>query len=194
MTHSAATRCARPSNWPSPPRRSGSTARRASPHFARQLSSPFRCSLRSDADEPIEIGTGVIDMRYETALHGRGCRARTVAAGACSWREPRSPEPAWRAEAFGYSLDPDEARAKTSYSRRDRRCRVVAADVGGGPGARCSRAAAGARPCGADLVGAGSRQTAVWPASRAAPDELDTLLEDTQVPFDQLQPSRSECL
>lgn len=44
-------------------------------HFARQLASPFPLLAAVGArTKRIEIGTAVIDMRYEPALHGRGRR------------------------------------------------------------------------------------------------------------------------
>ncbi len=45
-------------------------------HFARQLSSPFPLLAAIGAKtKKIEIGTGVIDMRYEKpAIYGGGCR------------------------------------------------------------------------------------------------------------------------
>lgn len=44
-------------------------------HFARQLASPFSLlSAIGAKTSKIEIGTGVIDMRYENPIHGRGCR------------------------------------------------------------------------------------------------------------------------
>src|SRR5205807_7209343 len=91
-------------------------------HFARQLSSPFpllaAIGVRTNR---IEIGTGVIDMRYENPLY----MAETAAAadllvdGRLQLGVSRgSPEPAWHgAEAFGYSVDHVDARQKTSLFR-----------------------------------------------------------------------------
>src|SRR3954462_14815956 len=88
-------------------------------HFARQLASP--CPLLAAIGvrtSRIEIGTGVIDMRYESPLY----MAETAAAADLLpggrlqlGVSPGSPEPAWHgAEAFGHSLDPDDAREKTA--------------------------------------------------------------------------------
>ena len=91
-------------------------------HFARQLASPFpllaAIGVRTSR---IEIGTGVIDMRYENPLYmaETAAAADLLAGGRLQLGVSRgSPEPAWRgAEAFGYSVDPDEAREKTALFR-----------------------------------------------------------------------------
>ena len=75
-------------------------------HFARQLASPFPLlAAIGVSTQRIEIGTGVIDMRYEKpALHGGGRRrGRPPSGGRLQLGVSRgSPEPAWRgAEAFG---------------------------------------------------------------------------------------------
>src|SRR5579871_1624692 len=85
-------------------------------HFARQLSSPFpllaAIGVRTSR---IEIGTGVIDMRYENPLYmaEEAAAADLLAGGRLQLGISRgSPEPAWRgAEAFGQSMD--DAREKT---------------------------------------------------------------------------------
>src|SRR6266699_2721243 len=91
-------------------------------HFARQLSSPFpllaAIGVKTDR---IEIGTGVIDMRYENPLYmaETAAAADLLADGRLQLGVSRgSPEPAWHgAEAFGYSVDHDEAREKTALFR-----------------------------------------------------------------------------
>src|SRR5262249_59014741 len=69
----------------------------------------------------IEIGTAVIDMRYENPLYmaETAAAADLLADGRLQLGVSRgSPEPAWHgAEAFGYSVDPDEAREKTALFR-----------------------------------------------------------------------------
>ena len=164
-------------------------------HFARQLSSPFpllaAIGVRTSR---IEIGTGVIDMRHENPLYmaEHAAAADLLAGGRLQLGVSRgSPEPAWRgAEAFGYSLDPDEARAKTELFRAAiAGAGVVAADVGGGPGS-AMLAVQPQAPGLAERIwwGAGSRQTAVWAGEQGMHLMSSTLLlEDTQVPFDQLQ-------
>jgi alkanesulfonate monooxygenase SsuD/methylene tetrahydromethanopterin reductase-like flavin-dependent oxidoreductase (luciferase family) len=102
-----------------------------------------------------------------------------------------SPEPAWRgAEAFGYSVDHDEAREKTALFRAAiAGAGVVRADVGGRPGA----AMLAVQPQSSGLAdriwwGSGSRETAVWAGEQGLNLMSSTLLlEDTQVPFDELQ-------
>src|SRR2546421_5236398 len=91
-------------------------------HFARQLASPFPLLAAVGAKTSrIEIGTGVIDMRYENPLYMAedAGAADLIAGGRLHLGVSRgSPEPAYRgAEAFGYSVDPEEARAKTELFR-----------------------------------------------------------------------------
>jgi alkanesulfonate monooxygenase SsuD/methylene tetrahydromethanopterin reductase-like flavin-dependent oxidoreductase (luciferase family) len=109
-------------------------------HFARQLASPFALLAAIGVKTSrIEIGTGVIDMRYENPLYMAETAAATdlLAGGRLQLGVSRgSPEPAWHgAEAFGYSLDPDDAREKTALFRRAiAGAGVVRADVCGRPG------------------------------------------------------------
>src|SRR5438034_6160508 len=74
-------------------------------HFARQLSAPFPLlSAIGVRTSRIEIGTGVIDMRYENPLYMAedAAVADLLSGGRLQLRISRgSPEPAWRgAEAF----------------------------------------------------------------------------------------------
>src|SRR5262245_39464902 len=109
-------------------------------HFARQLSSPFPLLAAIGAGTSrIEIGTGVIDMRYENPLYMAedAAAADLLAGGRLQLGLSRgSPEPAWRgAEAFGYSVDQNEAREKTALFRAAiSGAGVVRADAGGRPG------------------------------------------------------------
>src|SRR3954469_24550494 len=85
-------------------------------HFARQLASPFPLLAAIGArTSRIEIGTGVIDMRYENPLYmAEDARAADlIAGGRLQLGVSRgSPEHAWRgAEAFGYSVDEGESDA-----------------------------------------------------------------------------------
>src|SRR5256886_14666031 len=90
-------------------------------HFARQLSSPFpllaAIGVRTSR---IEIGTGVIDMRYENPLYmaETAAAADLLADGRLHPGVSRgSPEPAWHgAAAFRHPVDPAQARAKTGPS------------------------------------------------------------------------------
>src|SRR6201995_4811284 len=106
-------------------------------HFARQLASPFPLlTAIGVSTSRIEIGTGVIDMRYENPLYmaEEAAAADLLAGGRLQLGVSRGlPEPAYRgAEAFGYSVDPAEARAKTELFRAAiSGAGVVAADMGG---------------------------------------------------------------
>src|SRR5207244_2808846 len=91
-------------------------------HFARQLSSPFPLLAAIGVETSrIEIGTGVIDMRYENPLYmaETAAAADLLADGRLQLGVSRgSPEPAWHgAEAFGYSVDHDEPRDQTALFR-----------------------------------------------------------------------------
>ena len=169
-------------------------------HFARQLSSPFPLLAAIGVKTSrIEIGTGVIDMRYENPLHmaEEAAAADLLADGRLQLGVSRgSPEPAWRgAEAFGYSVDHDEAREKTALFRTAiAGGGVVRADIGGGPG-DAMLAVQPQSPGLADRIwwGSGSRETAVWAGEHGFNLMSSTLLlEDTQVPFDQLQAEQIE--
>ncbi len=149
-------------------------------HFARQLASPFpllaAIGVRTSR---IEIGTGVIDMRYENPLYMAedAAAADLLAGGRLQLGISRgSPEPAWRgAEAFGYSVDPDEARTKTELFRAAiAGAGVVRADAGGEPGAGAlavqPQAAGSLR---SDLVGIGlAGDGALDGGAGDEPDEL----------------------
>src|SRR5438034_4856069 len=106
---------------------------------ARPLSSPFPLLAAIGVKTSrIEIGTGVIDMRYENPLYmaETAAAADLLAGGRLQLGVSRgSPEPAWHgAEAFGYSVDPDEARDKTALFRAAvAGAGVAPADVGGRP-------------------------------------------------------------
>jgi alkanesulfonate monooxygenase SsuD/methylene tetrahydromethanopterin reductase-like flavin-dependent oxidoreductase (luciferase family) len=164
-------------------------------HFARQLASPFPLLAAIGArTSRIEIGTGVIDMRYENPLYmaEEAAAADLIAGGRLQLGVSRgSPEHAWRgAEAFGYSVDPDDARTKTAIFRAAiEGAGVVHADGGDGP----SDALLAIQPQSPGLSdriwwGAGSRDTAVWTGEQGMNLMSSTLLlEDTGVPFDELQ-------
>src|SRR5258707_8223369 len=86
-------------------------------HFARQLSSPFPLlSAIGVRTSRIEIGTGVIDVRYENPLYmaETAAAADLLAGGRLQLGISRgSPEPAWRgAGAFGFPLYPHQGREK----------------------------------------------------------------------------------
>ena len=128
QTRTARDASSRRSSWPSPPRRSGSTAPTCG-FITSPASSPrrFRCSRRSAArTSRIEIGTAVIDMRYENPLYMAedAAAADLISDGRLQLGISRgSPEPALRgSEAFGYvpaedETDADMARAHTGLFR-----------------------------------------------------------------------------
>src|SRR5260221_620713 len=130
---------------------------------ARQLSPPFpllaAIGVRTSR---IEIGTGVIDMRYENPLYmaETAAAADLLADGRLQLGVSRgSPEPAWHgAEAFGYSVDHDEAREKTALFR------AAIAGTGVAP------ADAGGRPA-----------TAMLPVQPQSPGLADDLAKDAAV-------------
>lgn len=169
-------------------------------HFAKQLASPFPLLAAIGArTSRIEIGTGVIDMRYENALYmaEEAAAADLISGGRLQLGVSRgSPEPAMNgARAFGYVppegvTDADLARAKTELFR---------AAIGGAGVAEPNPQMTGSyeplaieprSPGLADRIwwGAGSRATGQWAAEQGMNLMSSTLLtEDTGVPFDQLQ-------
>ena len=96
-------------------------------HFARQLASPFPLLAAIAArTRRIEIGTAVIDMRYENPLYmaEEAAAADLISDGRLQLGISRgSPEPALRgSESFGYvpregETDAELARAHTSLFR-----------------------------------------------------------------------------
>jgi alkanesulfonate monooxygenase SsuD/methylene tetrahydromethanopterin reductase-like flavin-dependent oxidoreductase (luciferase family) len=164
-------------------------------HFARQLSAPFPLLAAIGArTSRIEIGTAVIDMRYENPLYlaEDAAVADLLAGGRLQLGISRgSPEPAWHgAEAFGYAVDGDDARKKTETFRAAiSGAGVVRADAGGGPGDILLPI----QPQSAGLAeriwwGSGTRESAAWVGEQGMNLMSSTLLlEDTKVPFDELQ-------
>jgi alkanesulfonate monooxygenase SsuD/methylene tetrahydromethanopterin reductase-like flavin-dependent oxidoreductase (luciferase family) len=169
-------------------------------HFARQLASPFPLLAAIGArTEQIEIGTAVIDMRYENPLYMAedAAAADLIADGRLQLGLSRgSPEPALRgSEAFGYvpaegETDADMARAKTSVFR--------AAIAGAGVVQSDSTQTGGSfmmpvHPHAPGLSeriwwGAGTRATARWAAAQGMNLQSSTLLtEDRGVPFGEQQ-------
>ena len=169
-------------------------------HFGRHLSAPFPLlAAIGTRTSRIEIGTGVIDMRYENPLYmaEEAAVADLLAGGRLQLGVSRgSPEPAYHgAEAFGYSVDPDDAREKTARFRAAiAGAGVAPVDAGGRPGPTMLPIQPQA-PGLADRIwwGSGSRDTAVWTGEQGMNLMSSTLLlEDTDVPFDELQAEQIE--
>jgi alkanesulfonate monooxygenase SsuD/methylene tetrahydromethanopterin reductase-like flavin-dependent oxidoreductase (luciferase family) len=179
-------------------------------HFARQLASPFPLLAAIGArTSRIEIGTGVIDMRYENPLYMAEDAAAADLISAHAGGEGRlqlgvsrgSPEPALNgAHSFGFvppegETDADLARAKTEVFR---------AAISGAGLAQANPQMTGSTgslpiqpqsPGLADRIwwGSGTRATAEWTAEQGMNLMSSTLLtEDTGVPFDQLQAEQIE--
>lgn len=168
-------------------------------HFARQLASPFPLlSAVGARTSRIEIGTGVIDMRYENPLYmaEEAAIADLISGGRLQLGISRgSPEPALDgAAAFGYvpaegETDADMARQHAELFRLaiDGRPVVRGNPQMGAPGALAIQPQS---PGLGDRIwwGAGTRATAVWTAEQGMNLMSSTLLtEDTGVPFDELQ-------
>jgi alkanesulfonate monooxygenase SsuD/methylene tetrahydromethanopterin reductase-like flavin-dependent oxidoreductase (luciferase family) len=169
-------------------------------HFARQLASPFPLLAAMAArTSRIEIGTGVIDMRYENPLYmaEEAAAADLISDGRLQLGVSRgSPETALHGyETFGHvppegMTDADLARAHTDLFR---------AAIDGAGIAEANPQMTGTTgllmiqpqsPGLADRIwwGSGTRKTAVWTAEQGMNLMSSTLLtEDTGVPFDELQ-------
>jgi alkanesulfonate monooxygenase SsuD/methylene tetrahydromethanopterin reductase-like flavin-dependent oxidoreductase (luciferase family) len=170
-------------------------------HYARQLASPFPLlAAMATRTSRIELGTGVIDMRYENPLYMAEEAAATdlLSDGRLQLGVSRgSPETALRgSEAFGYvpasaGGDAEQAREKTAlFLAALRGATVVDADprMTGGTAGRL--AIQPQSPGLAERVwwGSGTRATAEWTAQQGMNLMSSTLLvEDTGVPFDELQ-------
>jgi alkanesulfonate monooxygenase SsuD/methylene tetrahydromethanopterin reductase-like flavin-dependent oxidoreductase (luciferase family) len=169
-------------------------------HFARQLASPFPLlSAIAARTSRIEMGTAVIDMRYENPLYmaEEAAAADLIADGRLQLGVSRgSPETALRgSESFGFvppegMSDADLARAHTEL--------FLTAIQGAGvananPQMTGSAGALPIQPQSPGLAeriwwGAGSRATGQWAAEKGMNLMSSTLLtEDTGVPFGDLQ-------
>jgi alkanesulfonate monooxygenase SsuD/methylene tetrahydromethanopterin reductase-like flavin-dependent oxidoreductase (luciferase family) len=169
-------------------------------HFARQLASPFPLlAAIASRTQRIEIGTAVIDMRYENPLYMAedAAAADLIAGGRLQLGISRgSPEPALRgSESFGYIPEPGSTDADVARAHAD----VFRAAISGAGVAHSNPQMTGSdaplaiqpqSPGLADRIwwGAGTRATAVWTAERGMNLMSSTLLtEDTGIAFDQLQ-------
>jgi alkanesulfonate monooxygenase SsuD/methylene tetrahydromethanopterin reductase-like flavin-dependent oxidoreductase (luciferase family) len=169
-------------------------------HFARQLGSPFPLLAAVGAKtKRIEIGTAVIDMRYENPLYmaEEAAAADLISGGRLQLGVSRgSPEIALRgAESFGYR----NAEGETDSDATRRKTETFLAAIGGAAVAHTDPARTGVsgglaiQPQSPGLAGriwwgSGTRSTAQWAARAGLNLQSSTLLsEDTGVPFDQLQ-------
>jgi alkanesulfonate monooxygenase SsuD/methylene tetrahydromethanopterin reductase-like flavin-dependent oxidoreductase (luciferase family) len=170
-------------------------------HYQRQLASPFPLLAAIGArTKRIEIGTGVIDMRYENPLYmaESAAAADLISGGRLQLGVSRgSPEPA----LFGYQnfghvpadgeSDADLARDHTAQFRDA---------IAGAPVARVAQSTSAGHAASLAIQpqspglperiwwGSGTRQSAVWTGQQGMNLMSSTLLsEDTGVPFDQLQ-------
>ena len=168
-------------------------------HFARQAASPMPLlSAIAARTRGIEVGTGVIDMRYENPLHlaEEAAALDLIADGRVALGVSRgSPEPAKRGwEAFGYTGSDDPRGADVAYEHFDgfmsaiRGEQLVDADPQMGPAGRLR-----IEPHSPGLDrriwwGAGSRETAEWTARQGVNLMSSTLLtEATGASFGDLQ-------
>jgi alkanesulfonate monooxygenase SsuD/methylene tetrahydromethanopterin reductase-like flavin-dependent oxidoreductase (luciferase family) len=170
-------------------------------HFARQLASPFPLLAAMAArTSRIEVGTGVIDMRYENPLYMAEEAAATdlLSGGRLQLGISRgSPETALRgSEAFGYV--PEEGRSDADLARE--KTALFLAAISGEPVVDADPRMTGGvsgklvvqpqSPGLRDRIwwGSGTRATAEWAARQGMNLMSSTLLvEDTGVPFDELQ-------
>ncbi len=171
-------------------------------HFARQQAAPMTLlSAIAARTTRIEVGTGVIDMRYENPLHlaedaaaldllSDGRLALGVSRG--------SPETVVRGyEAFGYTGSQDPRGADIARAHFDTFLRAIDGEgfadrdprspFGGGTGRQRIEPHS---PTLRSHVwwGAGTRETAEW-AGRVGVNLMSSTLltEDANIPFDQLQ-------
>ncbi|MBW9207521.1 LLM class flavin-dependent oxidoreductase [Mumia sp. zg.B17] len=169
-------------------------------HFARQLASPFPLLAAIAArTSRIEIGTGVIDMRYENpfAMAEQAAAADLISAGRLQLGISRgSPENAQRGyESFGFvppegGTDADMARTHAEiFLAAIRGAGVALSD----PAMTGQQVPLSIQPQSDGLRdriwwGSGTRATGEWVAKQGMNLMSSTLLtEDTGVPFDQLQ-------
>lgn len=171
-------------------------------HFARQLASPFPLLAAAGArTSRIELGTGVIDMRYENPLYMAedAGAADLIAGGRLQLGVSRgSPEQVVDGyKYFGY--DPGEGNDHAGMAREH--TRVFLQAISGAKFAQPNPRPMFPNPPGLVGIepqspglreriwwGAGTRKTAVWAAEQGMNLMSSTLLtEDSGVPFHQLQ-------
>lgn len=172
-------------------------------HFARQQSSPMPLLAAIAArTERIEVGTGVIDMRYENPLYlaEEAASVDLISGGRLALGVSRgSPETVVRGyEAFGYTGSEDPRGADIA---RDHFARFLRAIEGEGLAQRDGTSPFGAGAVGMQRIephspglrsrvwwGAGNRDSAEWAGRTGVNLMSSTLLtEDRGLPFDLLQ-------
>ena len=171
-------------------------------HFARQLGSPFPLLAAIGAKtETIEIGTGVIDMRYENPMYMAedAGAADLISGGRLQLGISRgSPEQVVEGyKYFGYVPADGETDADMARSHTDVFLQVIDgarfAEPNPSPMFPNPPGPLGIEPQSPGLRdriwwGAGTRATAEWTAEKGMNLMSSTLLtEDTGVPFHQLQ-------
>ena len=169
-------------------------------HFAPQLASPFPLLAAIGARTTrIEMGTAVIDMRYENpfSMAENAAAADLISNGRLQLGISRgSPEPALRGyESFGHVPDVGSTDADLARSHAE----LFRAAIGGAGVARANPQMTGTdgalaiqpqSPGLSDRIwwGSGTRESAVWVAEQGMNLMSSTLLtEDTGVPFHELQ-------
>ena len=169
-------------------------------HFARQLASPFPLLAAIAArTSRIEIGTGVIDMRYENPLYmaEEAAIADLISNGRLQLGISRgSPETALRGyESFGYvpAEGEDDGTMARGHAELFRAAIAGAGVAQANPQMTGTTAPLPIQPQSPGLAdriwwGSGTRATAEWTGAQGMNLMSSTLLtEDTGVPFDQLQ-------
>ncbi|MBH0024631.1 LLM class flavin-dependent oxidoreductase [Salinibacterium sp. SWN248] len=169
-------------------------------HFARQHASPWPLLAAAAArTSTIELGTGVIDMRYENplAMAELAAQADLISAGrlqlGISRGSPETVIDGWR--AFGHEPTAGESDADMARAHTDKFRRAIAGEgfASGNPRMIGTSALQPIQPQAPGLSeriwwGAGTRATAIWTAEQGMNLMSSTLLtEDTGVPFDELQ-------
>jgi alkanesulfonate monooxygenase SsuD/methylene tetrahydromethanopterin reductase-like flavin-dependent oxidoreductase (luciferase family) len=169
-------------------------------HFAPQLSAPFPLLAAMAArTSRIELGTGVIDMRYENPLYmaEEAAVADQISGGRLQLGVSRgSPETSLNgSHAFGFV--PPEGMTDADLARHKLEMFMAAIDgaavVASDPRMTGVSQGLAIQPQSPGLAkriwwGSGTRATATWVAEQGLNMQSSTLLtEDTGVPFDELQ-------
>ena len=168
-------------------------------HFARQLSTPFPLLAAMGArTRRIELGTGVIDMRFENPLYmaEEAATADLISGGRLQLGVSRgAPSEALRGwESFGYAIpeggDGEDTRHRTEVFRAAIDRAPVARTDPQRTGVSGTLAVTPQAPGLAERIwwGSGTRDTARWAGEQGMNLMSSTLLsEDTGVPFGDLQ-------